>query len=93
MAINTNTTTSIQKASTVLAKACEETQKNMSKTVKKIYGDAAPKTIKVDVPFLPGVKDDVLFVGLNGHKFYFKRGEKAEMPQDVYQILKDTRQL
>lgn len=91
MAINTNTTASMKKASTVLGKKCEATKKNMAALVKKIYGTKTPKMETVSIPNIPGVKDDVVFAGLNGVKFYFLRGDTVEMPADVAQILRDTK--
>lgn len=88
MAVNTNTTKTIEKASTVLESKCEETRKNMEKLMHSA-GVAEYDTERVMVPAMPGCKDDVVFVGLNGAGFYFKRGERAEMPTPIAEILRN----
>lgn len=89
MAINTNTSKTMSKASTVLGHRCEYTEKNM----KKLMADAGCKTYEstsVRLPLLPGSKDDVLFVGLNGVHFYFLRGKTVSMPNPLVDILEQT---
>lgn len=39
------------------------------------------------IPSIPGSKDDVVFVGLNGVKFYFMRGKSQEIPEPLIQVL------
>ena len=89
MAITTNTTKSIKKASTVLATKCEDTKKNMIALAKKA-GIKTPKMVATLIPKIPGSNDDVLFVGLNGVNFYFMRGESVEIPEQIVEILKNT---
>ena len=79
MAINTNTTKSVKKTSNVLGKACEKTGCAEDTKIEKII-----------IPMVPGSKDDVIFVGLNGVDFYFKRGEKVDVPTPCAEILRDT---
>lgn len=89
MAINTNTSKTIGKASTVLGKRCENTEKNM----KKLMADTGCKTyetVATRIPLIPGSKDDVLFVGMNGVSFYFLRGKTVEMPKPLLAILEQT---
>lgn len=93
MALNTNTTATIKRASVVLGKKCEETKKNMKTLAKKLYGDKEPKMEKVVIPNIPGIKDDVLFAGLNGVKFYFLRGTTVEMPAAIAEILRTAKQI
>lgn len=93
MALNTNTTATIKRASVVLGKKCEETKKNMKNLAKKIYGEETPKMEKVVIPNIPGLKDDVLFAALNGVKFYFLRGETVEMPTAIAEILRSAKQI
>lgn len=88
MALNTNTTNTIKKASIVLGKKCEETEKNMKVLAKKLYGEETPKMEKVTIPRIPGAKDDVVFAALNGQKFYFLRGKTVEMPAAIAEILR-----
>lgn len=86
MAINTNTSKSMAKASNVLGARCENTEKNM----KKLMADAGCKTYEsenVRIPNIPGSKDDVVFVGLNGVSFYFLRGKSVNMPKPLVEIL------
>lgn len=87
MAINTSKT--LEKTSTVLAKKCEETQKNMDKLMREA-GCAGAKIVKATIPQIPGCKDDVVFAGLNGAGFYFLRGRSVSMPEPVKAILVNT---
>lgn len=83
MAITTNTTKSMSKSSTVLGPKCEATQKNLEKMCKDAGCKGAVKKALVPIPMIPGVKDDVFFVGINGIKFYFQRGKSAYVPEPV----------
>jgi hypothetical protein len=89
MAITTNTTKSIKKASSVLSPKCEATKKNMAALAKKA-GIKTPKMVATMIPRIPGSDDDVMFVGLNGVSFYFMRGESVEVPEQIVEILKNT---
>lgn len=83
-----NTTKTLQRTSTVLSKKCEETEKNMQKLMREA-GCAGAKMEKVTLPQIPGMKDDVVFAGLNGAGFYFLRGKSVSMPAPVAQILRN----
>lgn len=85
----TNTTKTLERTSTVLAGKCEATEKNMEKLMREA-GCAGAEMIWVTLPYLPGSRDDVVFVGLNGAGFYFLRGRRVRMPQPVAQILRNT---
>lgn len=89
MAITTNTTKSIKKASSVLSPKCEATKKNMAALAKKA-GIKTPKMVMTMIPRIPGSDDDVMFVGLNGVGFYFMRGESVEIPEQIVELLKNT---
>ena len=89
MAIKMNTTQTIDKASSALEGKCEATKKNLEKLMKQA-GIEDGKKAKVHLPLVPGSKDDVQFVGINGVGFYFKRGTTAEMPEAAVKILKST---
>ena len=89
MAITTNTTKSIKKASSVLSPKCEATKKNMAALAKKA-GIKTPKMVATMIPRIPGSDDDVMFVGLNGVGFYFMRGDSAEIPEELVELLKNT---
>lgn len=84
-----NTTKSIRRTSTVLGDKCQYTKQNMKKLMTSA---SAPeyKTVKTMIPRIPGSEDDVVFVGLNGVKFYFLRGESIDMPEPVLEILQNT---
>lgn len=82
-----NTSKTIQRTSTVLGKKCEETTRNMEKLMRE-SGCAGAKMERVTLPAIPGMKDDVVFVGLNGVGFYFLRGKSVQMPAPVAQILR-----
>lgn len=84
-----NTTKTLERTSTVLAKKCGETEKNMEKLMREA-GCADAKMEKVMIPQVPGSRDDVVFVGLNGVGFYFLRGKSAQMPGPVAEILRNT---
>lgn len=84
-----NTTKSIRKTSTVLGDKCQYTKQNMKKLM-TAAGAPEYKTVKTMIPRIPGSDDDVVFVGLNGVKFYFLRGESIDMPEPVAEILRNT---
>lgn len=83
MAITTNTTRSMSKSSTVLGVKCEATQKNLDKMLKDAGCKGSVRKVMVPIPVIPGVKDDVFFIGINGVKFYFQRGKSAQVPEPV----------
>lgn len=83
-----NTTKTLERTSTVLEKKCEETAKNMERLMREA-GCTGAKMEKVTIPMIPGMKDDVVFAGLNGAGFYFLRGKSVSMPAPVAQILKN----
>jgi len=89
MAIKTNTTKTIERTSSALAVKCEMTQKNMDKLMAQA-GCAGCKKEKVMLPVIPGCRDDVVFVGLNGVSFYFLRGKSVEMAAPLAEILRNT---
>ena len=87
----TNTSKSVNKLSEAMAESIEYTQKNMTKLLAKagVKDAAKVEKIKVYIPMIPGSKDDVEFVGLNGMPFYFKRGETVDMPKPIFDVLKN----
>lgn len=89
MAIRTNTTKTIERASSALLGKCEATEKNMDKLLAQA-GCAGSKKEKVMLPLIPGSRDDVVFVGLNGVSFYFMRGRSVEMAEPIAEILRNT---
>jgi len=89
MAVKMNTTQTVEKTSSALLGKCEATKKNMKSLMAKA-GCPEGKMVKVFLPLIPGCKDDVVFVGLNGVSFYFLRGTTAQMPEAVAKILRDT---
>ena len=86
MALTTNTTKTVSKASTALGGKCEATAKNMAKMMADA-GCPDAKKVKTMIPNLPGSKDDVVTVGLNGVSFYFLRGKSVEVPEPVLEIM------
>jgi hypothetical protein len=88
--VNTNTTQSIQKASVALGEKCEETKKNIKTLAKKLYGEAEAKMERVVLPKIPGEKDDVLSVWVNGIRFDFMRGQTVEMPAACAEVLRNA---
>ena len=91
MALNTNTSKSVNKLSEAMAESIAYTQKNMTKLLAKagVKDAAKVEMIKTYIPMVPGSKDDVEFVGMNGMPFYFKRGESVELPKPLFDILHD----
>lgn len=87
----TNTSKSVNKLSEAMAESIEYTQKNMNKLLAKagVKDTAKVEKVKVYIPMIPGSKDDVEFVGLNGMPFYFKRGETVDMPKPIFDVLKN----
>lgn len=88
-----NTTSSIKKASAVLGDKCEATIKDMAKLLKKAGVQEGYKTTKVLIPRAVTGGDDVLFVGLNGVRFYFKRNTTVNMPDPLLEILQNAGEL
>ena len=84
-----NTTKTLERTSTVLGRRCEETTANMKRLMAEA-GCAGAKMMKVTIPVERESRDDVVFVGLNGAKFYFLRGVETQMPEPVYAILRNT---
>ena len=89
MAIRTNTTKTIERASSVLAGRCEATQQNMDRLLAQA-GCREEKKEQVMLPLVPGSRDDVVFVGLNGVSFYFMRGMSYDMAAPLAEILRNT---
>ncbi|MBQ8619724.1 MAG: hypothetical protein IJ418_19755 [Clostridia bacterium] len=84
-----NTTKSINRASTVLMGKCEKTEKDMKKLCAEAgFPDA--KMVKTKIPNIPGCKDDVVFVGINGVKFYFLRGATVSVPENVLTVMEQS---
>lgn len=81
-----NTTKTIERTSTVLGSRCEETAKNMKRLMAQA-GVNEYRSVRTMIPSIPGSKDDVVFVGLNGVKFYFMRGKSQEIPEPLIQVL------
>lgn len=92
MAITTNTTKTVSRASTALGSKCEETTKNMAKLMKDAGCENAKK-VKTMIPNIPGSKDDVVMVGLNGAAFYFMRGKTVEIPEPVLEIMQNCKMI
>lgn len=88
-----NTTNTIKKASTVLSDKCEATLKEMPKLLKKAGVQGEYKSVKVLIPRALNSGDDVLFVGLNGVRFYFKRSTTVNMPEPLLEILQNSGEL
>ena len=89
MAVKINTTQTVEKTSSALLSKCEATKKNMKSLMAKA-GCPEGKMVKVFLPLIPGCKDDVVFVGLNGVSFYFMRGQTVEMAAPLAEILRNT---
>lgn len=84
-----NTTRSIKKASTVLGEKVIETEKNMDRLLKQAGCTGTVKRTTVPIIQMPGDKDDVVFIGLNGVRFYFQRGRSVQMPEPLLEIAVD----
>jgi len=93
MAVNTNTTKTVRKTSTVLGGRCDATQENMSRLIHQAGCREDVKMEKVTIPLHPGDKDDVVYVGLNGADFYFRRGVAVNMPAPAAEILRNAHML
>ena len=84
-----NTTKSINRASTVLKDRCDKTEKDMKKLCAEA-GFPEAKMVKTKIPNIPGLKDDVVFVGINGTKFYFLRGATVNVPEPVLTVMEQA---
>ncbi len=89
MAIKTNTTKTIDRASTVLMDKVEKTRENMNTLLTRAgIRDKALREarISVEIPVGAAPKDDILYIGFNAVDFYFKRGTFVEMPLPLVEI-------
>ena len=96
MAVKTNTSTSVMNtAYGALAKKVKNTTENMDKLLMKMgcKNPADVKRVPMIIPEVPGSKDDVLFLGINGAKFYFKRGESVLMPEPLLRLAVDCKEI
>ena len=89
MSVTMNTTRSMERTSTVLGGKCEQTIREMKRMMAEA-GCAQYETEKITIPNIPGCKDDVVFVGLNGVGFHFLRGQAVDMPKPLCEILRNT---
>lgn len=85
---NLNTITTMKMASSALQDKLEATKTNIKKMMAQA-GVETYKTVKVNIPKIPGEGDDVQFVGLNGVNFYFMKGATIDMPEPLYNLLHD----
>lgn len=85
---NLNTITSMKMASSALQDKLEATKTNIKKMMAQA-GVETYKTVKVNIPKFPGEGDDVQFVGLNGVNFHFMKGTTIDMPEPLYNLLRD----
>lgn len=85
---NLNTITSMKMASSALQDKLEATKANIKKMMAQA-GVETYKTVKVNIPKFPGEGDDVQFVGLNGVNFHFMKGTTIDMPEPLYNLLRD----
>ena len=81
-----NTTRSVAKASTALGDKVKYTEANMDKLLKAAEVKGNVKRIQVPIIQTPGDRDDVVFIGLNGQRFYFQRGTSVAMPEPLLKI-------
>lgn len=82
-----NTTSSVKKVSNSLGARCDSTLKEMKEMLKKAGVEGDYKTTKVLIPRSSNSGDDVLFIGLNGVRFYFRRNTTVNMPDPLLEIL------
>lgn len=83
---NLNTVSTMKRESSARKEELETTKANIKKLMTQAGVDTY-KTVKVNIPLIPGSGDDVQFVSLNGVKFYFKKGQTQDMPEPLYEIL------
>ena len=89
MSVTMNTTKSMERTSTVLSGKCGQTIREMKRMMAEA-GCAQYESEKITIPNIPGCKDDVVFVGLNGVGFHFLRGQEIDMPKPLGEILRNT---
>ena len=89
---NINTTATMKKTSAMLMGKCEKTQKNLRRMMAEA-GCAGGEVMKVTLPLTPGSRDDVVFAGLNGVSFYFKRGETVELAEPLVELMENCKEL
>ena len=90
---NINTTKSMKKASTQLEGKIEKTRESMDALLAQA-GCKDAKKVKTRIPLNPATpNDDVLFLGLNGVSFYFKRGETVELAEPLVELMENCKEL
>ena len=89
---NINTTATMKKTSAMLSGKCKKTQENLKKLMADA-GCADGEVVKVSLPLAPGSRDDVVFAGLNGVSFYFKRGETVELAEPLVELMENCKEL
>ncbi len=90
---NINTTKSMKKASTQLEGKIEKTRESMDALLAQA-GCKGAKKVKTRIPLNPATpNDDVLFLGLNGVNFYFKRGETVELAEPLVELMENCGEL
>lgn len=59
----------------------------MAETVKK----EPKKKVKIMLPLLPGIRaEQTLFVSVNFQNYLIKRGVEVEVPEEVYEVIKNS---
>ena len=90
---NINTTKSMKKASTQLEGKIQKTKENMEALLAQA-GCKGAKKVKTRIPLNPATpNDDVLYLGLNGAGFYFRRGETVELAEPLIELMENCREL
>lgn len=90
---NINTTKSMKKASTQLEGKIQKTRDNMDALLAQA-GCKGAKKVKTRIPLsLVTPNDDVLYLGLNGVGFYFRRGETVELAEPLVELMENCKEL
>lgn len=91
---NLNTTESMKKLSVALADKLDYTRENMDRLLEKAGCDKDTKKVRTRIPLNPFNKnDDVLYMGINGVSFYFKRGETMMLAEPLVEQLENCEEL
>ena len=90
---NINTTKSMKKASVQLEGKIQKTRDNMDALLAQA-GCKGAKKVKTRSPLsLVTPNDDVLYLGLNGVGFYFRRGETVELAEPLVELMENCKEL
>ena len=62
----------------------------MERRMHQAMEEAKKDTVKIKLPYIPGAKDNEVFVGVNGYRYQIQRGVEVEVPRFVAEALENS---